>query len=166
MKDSIEVDLAATAPTDTGRYRVWILAVRQPGCRLRDKLPRYRPQRTTRARCASSTTRHSEECAATSTPQPRDPRRHGRTRALSSSRRTGDQGEPGEAVQVKKVQDGDEVGGRVVQFDAAAAMAVAGGADVQRPGGGDAEELQLSQVHREGGDCRQRVTWHRWRRWR
>ena len=31
MKDSIEVDLAATAPTDTGRYRVWILAVRQPG---------------------------------------------------------------------------------------------------------------------------------------
>jgi hypothetical protein len=31
MDDIIEVDLAATAPTDAGRYRVWILAVRQPG---------------------------------------------------------------------------------------------------------------------------------------
>lgn len=89
--------------------------------------------------------------------------RPGRTRARSSprdviSRGPGEQGEPGEAVQVEQVQKGAEVGARVVQLDAAAVMAVAGGGDVQRAGGGDAEELQLPQVHLQGGDCGRRST--------
>ena len=59
---------------------------------------------------------------------------------------------------VEQVQNGGEVGGGVVELDAAAVSAVAGGGNVECPGGGDAEEVQLPQVHLQGRYCGGRIT--------